>query len=34
MNRGGDGMKMYDDFLMAFKSPSKNDVILKKRFHF
>lgn len=34
MNRGGDPMKMYEEFLFAFKSPSKNDVILKKRFGF
>jgi hypothetical protein len=34
MNRGNDGMKMYEEFIMAFKSPSKNDVILKKRFGF
>jgi len=34
MNRGADGNKMYNEFLHAFKSPSKNDAILKKRFHF
>lgn len=34
MNRGGDPTKMYEEFLMAFKSPSKNDVILKKRYRF
>lgn len=34
MNRGGDGMKMYEEFVMAFKSPEDNDVTLKKRFKF
>lgn len=34
MNRGGDPMKMYEEFIMAFKSPSRNDVILKKRYNF
>jgi hypothetical protein len=34
MNRGNDGMQMFEEFLFAFKSPSKNDVILKKRFGF
>ena len=34
MNRGGEGKKMYEDFIMAFKSPEANDVILKKRFKF
>jgi hypothetical protein len=34
MNRGNDGIKMYQEFLHAFKSPSKNDVILKEKLHF
>jgi hypothetical protein len=34
MNRGGDGMKMYEEYIMAFKSPEDNDVTLKKRFGF
>jgi hypothetical protein len=34
MNRGGDGMKMYEEFIMAFKSPEDNDITLKKRFKF
>jgi len=34
MNRGGDGMKMYEEFIMAFKSPEDNDVTLKRRFKF
>jgi hypothetical protein len=32
MNRGGDPMKMYEEFLMAFKSPENNDVTLKRKF--
>jgi hypothetical protein len=34
MNRGGDGMKMYEEYILAFKSPEDNDVTLKKRFKF
>ena len=34
MNRGGNGMKLYEEFIMAFKSPEDNDVTLKKRFKF
>jgi hypothetical protein len=34
MNRGGDGMKMYAQFVDAFKSPEANDITLKKRFKF
>jgi len=34
MNRGGDPMKRYEEFIMAFKSPEDNDVTLKKRFKF
>jgi hypothetical protein len=34
MNRRGDGMRMYEEFIMAFKSPEDNDVTLKKRFKF
>ena len=35
MNRGNSsGMKMYEEYLMAFKSPEDNDVTLKKRFKF
>jgi len=34
MNRGGDGIKMYEEFIMAFKDPEDNDVTLKKRFKF
>jgi hypothetical protein len=34
MNRGGDGMKMYTQFIDAFKGPEKNDITLKKRFGF
>jgi len=34
MNRGGKGEKMYEEFIMAFKSPEDNDVTLKKRFGF
>jgi hypothetical protein len=34
MNRGAKGNKMYQEFLHAFKSPSKNDIILKEKFHF
>ena len=34
MNRGGDGMKMYEEFIMAFKSKESNDVTLKRRFGF
>ena len=32
MNRNGDGMKMYAQFVDAFKSPEDNDITLKKRF--
>jgi hypothetical protein len=32
MNRQGSPMKLYEEFLFAFKSPEKNDVILKKKF--
>jgi hypothetical protein len=34
MNRGGDGMKMYEEYILAFKSPEDNDVTLKRRFKF
>jgi len=34
MNRGGKGEKMYEEFIMAFKSPEDNDVTLKRRFKF
>ncbi len=34
MNRGGEGEKMYAQFIDAFKSPESNDVTLKKRFKF
>jgi hypothetical protein len=34
MNRGGEPMKMYQDFIMTFKSPEDNDITLKKRFKF
>jgi hypothetical protein len=34
MNRGGDGMKMYAQFIDAFKDPEDNDITLKKRFKF
>jgi hypothetical protein len=34
MNRGGDGMKMYSQFIDEFKSPEDNDTTLKKRFKF
>jgi len=34
MNRNGDGMKMYAQFVDAFKSPEDNDITLKKRFKF
>ena len=34
MNRGGKGDKMYEEFIMAFKSPEDNDVTLKRRFGF
>lgn len=34
MNRNGDGMKMYAQFIDAFKSPEDNDITLKKRFKF
>ena len=34
MNRGGDGMKMFAQFIDAFKSPEDNDITLKKRFGF
>jgi hypothetical protein len=33
MNRKGDPMKMYQEFIQAFKSPDRNDAILKKKFH-
>ena len=32
MNRGGDGMKMYQQYIDAFKSKEANDLTLKKRF--
>jgi hypothetical protein len=35
MNRGNSsGVKMYEEFIMAFKSKEKNDITLKKRFGF
>ena len=34
MNRGGDGMEMYSQFIDAFKSKEDNDITLKKRFKF
>jgi len=34
MNRGGEPMKMYAQFIDAFKSPEDNDVTLKRRFKF
>ena len=34
MNRNGDGMKMYAQFIDAFKDPEDNDITLKKRFKF
>jgi hypothetical protein len=32
MNRGGDPMKMYEEFILAFKSPEDNDITLKRKF--
>jgi hypothetical protein len=34
MNRGGEPMKMYAQFIDAFKSPEANDITLKKKFKF
>jgi hypothetical protein len=34
MNRGGDPMKRYEEFIDAFKNPEANDITLKKRFKF
>jgi hypothetical protein len=32
MNRGGNPMKMYEEFILAFKSPEDNDITLKRKF--